>query len=84
MGIATLILVYVIVWWLVFFMALPFGSKPQHDSEDGIVLGTAPSAPEDPKLGIKAFWTSIISLALTVAYYFVATSGLISFDRGAP
>lgn len=75
----TIVLVFVIIWWLVFFMSLSFGVKAQNETEDGIAKGTIPSAPSDPKLKKKMLYSTCIALVLTVIYYFVATSGLISF-----
>jgi predicted secreted protein len=79
MNIATFILVYAIAWWMVFFAALPFGVKAQHESDEEQVPGTADSAPVNPNLKKKALITSVIALVLTIAYYFLATSELISF-----
>lgn len=79
MGIVTLILVYVVIWWLVFFAALPVGVRHQPDPDEEIVNGTDPGAPSNPNLKKKALYTSLIALVLTIAYYFVATSDLISF-----
>ncbi len=80
MNIATIILVFTIVWWLIFFAALPIGVRSQNESDDGVTMGTVPSAPVNPYLGKKALWTTIIALALTVGYYFLATSGLVDID----
>lgn len=79
MGIVTLILVYVVVWWLVFFAALPVGVRHQQDEDETRVEGTDPGAPSNPNLKKKAIYTSVIALIITVAYYFLATSDLISF-----
>ena len=45
----TGLMVYVIVWWLIWFMMLPIGVKVPETVEKG----HAPSAPSNPKLGIK-------------------------------
>ncbi|NVJ99276.1 MAG: DUF1467 family protein [Alphaproteobacteria bacterium] len=81
MNIATIILVYVIAWWLVFFAALPIGVRAQNETEEGVEAGTVPSAPANPNLKKKMIITSLIALAFTVGYYFFATSGLVSFRR---
>lgn len=80
MNIATIILVFVIVWWLVFFTMLPIGVKSQHESSDDMVVGTDPGAPVRPNLGRKALWTTLITSGLVAIYYIVATSGLVSLD----
>lgn len=79
MNIATIILVYVIAWWMVFFAALPVGVKSQHESPEEAVPGTEHAAPINPNLKKKMLVTSLIALVLTVAYYFLATSDLITF-----
>ena len=79
MSFVTLILVFVVIWWLVFFAALPIGVRSQHELEEGFEEGTDPGAPANPNLKKKAVYTSLIALLLTVAYYFVATSGIIDF-----
>ncbi len=79
MSFVTLILVYVIVWWLVFFAALPFGVSGQHENGKEITEGTDPGAPTNPNLKKKALITSLIAAVLTTLYYFAATSGLIDF-----
>lgn len=81
MSIATIILVYVIAWWMVFFAVLPYGVRAQNETEEGVVKGTVPSAPANPNLKKKMLITSVIAIVLTTAFYFVATSDLISFRR---
>ncbi len=53
--------VFVVVWWMVFFVTLPFGvtlvEKPGP--------GHAPSAPDRPRLVVKASITTVIALAVT-------------------
>ncbi|NVJ71013.1 MAG: DUF1467 family protein [Alphaproteobacteria bacterium] len=81
MNIATIILVYVIAWWMVFFAALPFGVRSQHETEEGVTEGTEPGAPADPMLKKKILITSLIAVVITTAYYFLATSDLITFRQ---
>ncbi len=64
---------FFIVWWLVFFMTLPFGVRPPEEPEPG----TAPSAPERPHLLLKALVTTVIALAVTWGIDWVIRSGLI-------
>ena len=66
--------VFVIIWWLVLFMVLPFGAEPPEEVERGM----ADSAPARPRLGIKMLITTVIALVLTFAVDWVADSGLIS------
>ncbi len=54
------IVVFVVIWWVIFLMALPFGSSPP----DIIEAGHADSAPDKPHLRKKLLWTTLISFIL--------------------
>ncbi len=73
------IVVFVVVWWLVLFMVLPFGAAPPEKVEPGM----ATSAPERPRLLMKVLVTTVIALALTFAIRWVMESGLISLREPA-
>jgi predicted secreted protein len=64
---------FVIVWWLVLFMVLPFGASPPDEVEPGM----APSAPERPRMGLKIAITTVIAAALTALVLWLLQSGLI-------
>lgn len=74
----TGVLVFVIIWWIVFFMALPWGAHPPEEPEDG----HAESAPRNPMLWRKALATTAIAAVVFAAVYYVIDVGLIDF-RGA-
>lgn len=69
------LVVYVILWWLVFFMALPVGVRSQaEEAEEGrheLVPGSTESAPVKPRLWVKALATSLIALVLFGIVYFM-------------
>jgi predicted secreted protein len=67
-------MVFVIIWWLVLFMVLPFGAQPPDEVEQG----HAPSAPARPRIGLKFLITTGIALAATAAVVWIVESGLIS------
>jgi predicted secreted protein len=68
MGIVTGILVYVILWWMVFFMVLPWGIQPNEQPE----VGHQPGAPYKPKLWMRALvTTAAASFAFLILYLFV-------------
>lgn len=73
----TGMMVYVILWWLVFFTALPFGARPPEKVETGHDVG----APEQPRLWMKAMITSLIAGVLFAIVYYVIEADLISFRR---
>lgn len=78
MNIATVLLVFVISWWMIFFAALPIGVRAQSEDEQEVTKGTVPSAPSNPNLKKKALYTTLIAGLVTLAYYYVATTGLIN------
>ena len=63
----TGLLLYVIIWVVVLFMALPWGVRIPTKIEKG----HATSAPENPNIGIKFLVTSVISGLLWVVMYLV-------------
>ncbi len=72
------IVVFVIIWWCVFFMTLPFGlgipDKPEK--------GHATSAPVNPRLWLKAAVTTLIAAALWAVARWLIVSDYISFRDG--
>jgi predicted secreted protein len=55
------LVVFTIVWWMVFFLTLPFGITAPDEPEPG----HATSAPVKPRLWLKASITTVIAVALT-------------------
>lgn len=77
MDIASGIVVYLLLWWLIFFMALPIGVRTP-DAED-VQAGHASSAPMRPLLVRKALATTLIAAVLWVAVFAIVESDLYSF-----
>ena len=75
----TGILVFVIIWWIVIFMVLPWGVRPSEDPE----VGHATGAPDNPRLLHKALATTAITIVLWLITYWIVSSDLISFRRDA-
>ena len=67
------LVVFTIVWWLVFFVTLPFGVRRIENPEQGHDTG----APEKPRLLIKAAITTAIAGALTGGLAMAIAYGLI-------
>jgi predicted secreted protein len=72
MGPFEIFVTFTIVWWMVFFAALPFGVRGQFEAGP-IPHGTEPAAPENPRLGPKAMITTAIAVVLTAAAWVVIT-----------
>jgi len=73
------VVVYVILWWLVFFMTLPFGIRAPHEVGEEVGEGHAPSAPIRPRLWLKAGITTAVAAVLWFGAYWLISSDLISF-----
>ena len=77
MGLVSGLVVYILLWWWVFLMALPFGAT----APDAIETGHATSAPAKPMLLRKAMITTIIAGILFALVYWVITSEIISLGK---
>ena len=65
MTISAAFVLYAVIWFLTLFVILPLNLKTQNDV--GIISnGTPPSAPVNPKIRNKMFWTTIITTLLWV------------------
>ena len=67
------VVTYICVWWLIFFMALPWGAAPPEQPEPG----HATSAPERPRLFLKVAVTTVLAGIVTYGLALVFDSGLI-------
>ena len=56
------LVIYLILWWLVFFVMLPFGIERDQD----VTFGNDPGAPKKSLVKKKAIISSFITLFLTV------------------
>ena len=55
------LVIYLILWWLVFFVMLPFGIERDQD----VTFGNDPGAPKKSLVKKKAIITNFITLFLT-------------------
>ena len=69
------LIVYVIIWWLVLFMVLPWGVNPPENPAPG----HAPSAPARPRILLKFAVTTAIATVLWGIAFAIIQSDLISF-----
>ena len=75
MDIVSGAVVYILLWWWVLFMILPFGAK----APEQVGRGHATSAPARPRMAIKLFITTLLSAVLFLFVYFIIASGIFSF-----
>lgn len=77
MGITSAIVLYAVIWFMVFFVALPIRVKTQGDQGD-IVPGTHAGAPEVHHLKKKAVITTIVALVIWAVVVGIVVSGWIT------
>lgn len=75
----SVVVIFVLVWWCVFFAMLPIGVKGRWESEVDGVEGADPGAPQDPNLRKKALWTTLAATGITALIVVVNLSGVINF-----
>ncbi len=75
MDIVSGVVVYILLWWWVLFMVLPFGAKAPNQVEKG----HATSAPARPRMTLKLFITTLLSAILFIIVYFIIASDIFSF-----
>lgn len=73
MNVFTWAITFIVVWWLILFMVLPFGVAPPDDVEKG----HASSAPAKPRMLIKLAITTVLAIGVTYAIQWFLQSGLI-------
>ncbi len=89
MGVTSALVLYAVIWWMVFFIALPIRVQTQGDLGE-VAPGTHAGAPQVHNLKKKAWITTWVSLLLWVIIAGTIISGLISlddmdfFDRALP
>lgn len=67
---------FVLIWWLVLFMVLPWGIKTV--GHDDVMRGHDAGAPQQSRIGLKLAVTTVVTAVLWVAVYFIIDSGVIS------
>tara|TARA_B100000676_G_C17826547_1_gene705488 strand:- start:22 stop:279 length:258 start_codon:yes stop_codon:yes gene_type:complete len=77
MSITGSIVTYVILWWIVLFLLLPFKIKSQLDDKN-IYPGTEPGAPSNPRILKKVFYTTIITSILFTIIFILSYFNVIN------
>ncbi len=75
MSLFGLIVVFVCVWWVVFFAALPIGVRRQKR----VAEGHDPGAPAEPMLLKKVLWTTVASSVLVGAVVLFEAADITDF-----
>ncbi len=74
------IVVFLIIWWLILFMVLPFGVVTQDEAEDPVEPGTVGSAPARHNLARKMGITTAIAAVLWLIFWAVVTLGGLTLE----
>lgn len=75
MNVVTGIVVYAMLWWIIFFMALPINIKVSKTEK-----GHASSAPINPALKKKIVYTSLVTIVVWGLVYWGLEARLIPLD----
>lgn len=75
MTIVSGIIVYVILWWLAFFIVLPFGLRVPDETEKGF----ATSAPAKPRLWLKSLFATLFATLFWGVVWWLIHSDYLSF-----
>jgi len=79
MSITGAIILFAVIWFLVFFIALQI--RPDSQAEAGeVVPGTPPGAPANFQMRRKVIWTTMITVVLWSVLTAVILSGVISLQ----
>lgn len=69
--------IYLVVWFLVLFLVLPWGVRTAEEPEPG----HATSAPLNPRLGLKILVTTVIAGLIWLAVDYVIVNNLVDFRQ---
>ena len=79
MSVTSAIVLFITVWTVIFFMYLPRWQQSQSQSGE-IVPGTPGSAPVDPKLGKKAFRTTLWAIPIFIGLYSIIEYEVVTLE----
>lgn len=66
--------IYLVIWFLTFFMVLPFGVRTADEPEPG----HATSAPVNPRIGLKILITTGIAAVVWLVIYWMVSINIMS------
>lgn len=69
-------IVFLMVWWMIFFMALPLRVERQKNPEKGNEVG----APENPHLKFKFILTTVLSILIWGGIYLLSKTGILTYE----
>ena len=79
MGIGPAFVMFAVVWFMLLLIILPLRIKSQSETGN-VVKGTSASAPDDPMLGKKFMWVTILTFPTWGIICGIIISGVITVD----
>lgn len=79
MSLPFAIATYLLCWWMVLFMVLPFGVRSQEEQGE-VADGSEPAAPAIPYIWRKFAITTVVSALIFAPIYFVLSYDVIPLD----
>lgn len=80
MTIANHLIVFLVCWWLVLFMVLPWGIKGHHETSEEYDAGIEPGSPVKPNIKKKMVITTGITIVIWALFWAVVEFDLISIN----
>ena len=75
----TGVAMYIMIWWIVLFAVLPFGTRPVADAD--AATGWR-GAPEKPRMWRKVLITTLVAGMVWGLFYLIIRSDWLSFRHG--
>lgn len=75
------VVVYIMIWWMLFFMSLPFGARSSFEEGVEEPVGNVTSAPMVHHLKLKAMIVSALSLVVWFAVDWIIESDVVNFHE---
>lgn len=79
MNITSVIVLYVVTWFITLFMILPLFVKSQGEAGE-VEPGTSPGAPDESMMRKKLIWTTIIGTTIWALELLVIWSQVITIE----
>ena len=77
MTFANHIVVFLVCWWMVLFLVLPWGVKGHHESDEDYPDGIEPGSPVKANMGRKVIITTGITFVLWAIFWAVMEFNLL-------
>lgn len=80
MTLFSAVFIYILIWWTMLFVVLPWGVRGQAEADD-VYEGSEPGAPVNPRLKRKFLQTTLWSFGLWIIIAAVIHFQIITWDQ---